>query len=172
MNRLAAIAVLMTSACVADEGAFVLDAEVLLPDDFLLFWDEAFNGIGDELVAVVPVDVMVYDPQTGEPLEGVELLLAPDTATARVLYTDEILLMEADECPSPCESSWDAYRDFVVIEMDTEEGTERVVMTDDNGLARAYVEVDAFPRVLGEWEPVMINVMMGPRSVEFLLIPE
>ena len=150
----------------------MFEAEVLPPDDSVLVWDEAFNGIGDELVAVVPVDVMVYDPQTGEPLQGVELFLAPNTATARVLHTDEILLMEADVCLPPCEGSWDAYRDFFVIDVDTEEGSDRVVMTDVNGLARAYVEVDAFPLVLNEWEPVTVNILMGPRSVEFLLIPE
>lgn len=172
MNRFFAIAAVWMSACVADEEAYVVGAEVLPPDDSLVFWDEAFNGIGDAMVAVVPVDVMVYDAQTGEPHEGVELLLAPNTATARALHTDEVLLTEPDSCLSPCEGAWDAYRDFVVRDVGAEEGSDRLLMTDENGLARAYVEVDAFPIVSGEWEPVMVNVLMGPRSVEFLLIPE
>jgi hypothetical protein len=48
---------------------------VLLPQDVEIAWDAAFEATGDARVAVVPLDVMVYEAATGDPVGDVEVTL-------------------------------------------------------------------------------------------------
>ena len=55
---------LLLGACVEEDADVV---RVLVPEDVDLHWDASFNGEDDGIAAVVPVDVMVYVDETGEP---------------------------------------------------------------------------------------------------------
>lgn len=141
MNRPAAIAVLVLVPGCA-EG--LSEPDLLLPGEELsVEWDEAWNGEGDGLGALVPVDVMVYDGATGEPVEGVQVLISADDDAVIPLPVGGVLLVEDETDP---DALWDASRDQYVALRPSALGWEDLVLeTDDGGIARLYLYVDAFP---------------------------
>ena len=58
MNRIFPFVLIAASACVAEVEGSDLLTEVLPPEDIGLLWDDSFNGIEDDVVAIVPVDVL------------------------------------------------------------------------------------------------------------------
>jgi len=144
MNRLALLTVVLVGCAVEmDETG----PQLLVPDMVAVDWDSSLDGVDDGLVALVPVDVMVYDSQSGDPLESVDIELfgaAPDTLLVGV--EDVFAAQAVDDLYSWDDPGlmWDAWRDRYVS---LSEGvpTERlVVSTDATGLARVYVVVDRF----------------------------
>lgn len=101
---LLAACLVVVSACTEDEGPH--GAQLLVPDDVLLHWDDSFNREGDGLGALVPIDVMVYDGVSGEPLAGAEVVIeASDTGTW-LLLEEDFVVVEPEGCldcalPSP-----------------------------------------------------------------------
>lgn len=85
-------------------------ANLLVPDDVDLHWDESFNGENDGLGALVPVDVMVYESGTGEPLDAVEIFLEASDQATWVLLDEDFLVVEPGLCVD-CPVLWDARRD-------------------------------------------------------------
>ncbi|MFT5460010.1 MAG: hypothetical protein ACI9K2_006525, partial [Myxococcota bacterium] len=151
---------LLLGACVEEEAEVV---RVLVPDDVELHWDDSFNGADDGIAAVVPVDVMVYVDETGEPLEGVQLELSTDAPDAVAVSVDDVLIFEGDDC-ADCELTWDAYRDRYVEIFGGPTGGDGAVLqlvTDVDGIARAYIHVDAFPYTDTEIAAVVVRVSMG-----------
>jgi hypothetical protein len=127
-------------ACV-DDGTAPEGARLLLPDAVTVNWDEAFNGVDDGVGTMVPVDLMVYEGSTGEPLEQVDILFAALAPGAEILAAPDITVVSA-----ACSSCvWDAGRDRYVS---WRAGTSSA-RTDEDGLARVYVWVDAFPHADG-----------------------
>jgi len=156
------------SACVAVDPA---EAELLVPEDIELHWDRAFNGVDDDLVALVPVDVMVYESESGEPLGGVALEIETDQSLLELLPFDAVSPLDADDCEGrPC--LWDARRDRYLDIGAGLSGLEPPLLTDVDGLARFYVLVDGFPGQEASYEPVPVVVSMGVHEATFQLVPQ
>ncbi len=176
MNRsLGTILLLLAAACVEDESV-PGGAQMLLPDDVLLHWDGSFNGADDGLVALVPVDVMVYESESGEPLEAVRVDLYTDAASTFMVPSEGVSAADVDDCLD-CVLSWDAYRDrYLVVDERDLTPTPLRLETDEDGLARAYVWVDAFPSEADDGDqdmaPVAVHVTMGLDDEAFLLLPQ
>jgi hypothetical protein len=172
--RLAALALALApfGGCLDEEPG----AAILQPDDVELHWNEAFNGVDDRLAAVVPVDVMVYDARTGEPLPSAHLLIGSEDANVAMLPPDSVAPVDPDLCSpdgavplaepvsagetsDPCSGlTWDAWRDlYLSIDGGVVPG-EIELWTDEDGVARAYVWADAFPVDEGGFEPALVEI--------------
>jgi hypothetical protein len=155
-----------------------MSAELLVPDDVGLHWDRAYNGVGDDRVALVPVDVMVFESESGEPLVDVALDIQPVAGHVSLLHFDAVAPLDAADCAErPC--LWDARRDryFEVAAGSSDAdagGSEPDVVrhTDRDGLARFYVLVDSFPGDGVEFAPVPVLVSMGIDEATFQLVPQ
>ncbi len=161
---------LLLGACVEEDADVV---RVLVPEDVDLHWDASFNGEDDGIAAVVPVDVMVYVDETGEPLEAVQLQLTTEDPLALAASVDDVLLVEADDC-FDCELTWDTWRDrYVELPVGIYDAADEGITleTDPDGIARAYIIVDAFPLSADGVEPIEVRVGMGTAEDAFLLTP-
>lgn len=103
------VALLPALIACGEEDARV-GARLLVPDNVSLHWDPSFNGEGDGLGALVPVDVMVYEARTGEPMDRVELLLEASDEATWVLLEEDFVVVEPALC-GDCSFLWDARRD-------------------------------------------------------------
>ncbi len=171
MNRSlfpATILLLGASAC-AEFGA--VDDELLVPDDLALHWDRSFNGEGDDRVALVPIDLMVYGALSGEPVADVQLTVEPDSSSVLVLPFEDVLPVDSADCDLvPC--VWDAWRDRYVDVLDSP-GEAPTWSTDRDGLVRAYLLIDAFPDAAdSDFDAVSVLVSMGMTEASFQLVPQ
>ena len=169
MNRIFPFVLIAASACVAEVEGSDLLTEVLPPEDIGLLWDDSFNGIEDDVVAIVPVDVLVYDISLDLPVQGVDVLLTPDHQDARVLAPESVDLLDPSDCMD-CEGTLDIYRGFYVEYI--ADSYQASVVTDVDGIARAYVEVDAFPLSDEGREPISVQVEADGHVVAFRIAPE
>ncbi len=143
-------------------------AAVLPPEDVELRWSDAFNGIDDQLAAFVPVDIMVYSPADGGPLADALVLVSSDAPVA-FLLPQSVDLVESDGCTSdplegdPCFGvAWDAWSDlYVAVDEGAATEGEMRLWTDEDGLARLIVRLDAFPVSEDGFEPAMIGLSLG-----------
>lgn len=144
--------------------------ELLVPEDVELRWDDAFNGVGDGRAALVPVDVMAYDGDSGDPLGAVSIdMLAGEGA--ELLPADAITAVDPDDDLADLEV-YDAWEDrYVAIDPDAPSLSR--IGTDAWGLARVYVLIDAFPADAegNGFAPVPVVVSMGETDDTFLLVP-
>jgi len=171
LNRIvpAAITLLMLSAC-ADE----FDAQLLVPDDIDVEWDESFNRTSDGIGVLVPIDVMVYEANTGEALYEVQLHVDTGLDTAMVVADDGVELVEVVDFDAE-DAEWDVWRDRYFTFDAPNDVVE--VQTDPDGLARIYVWVDAFEAGPVGFAPVTVTVSAvasesaGAFEETFSLIP-
>ena len=171
MTRSAVIAAVLVSTIACSEDTSV-ETELLVPDDMALHWDRSFNGEDDGRVALVPFDLMVYEAESGEPVADAPLVVEPGHDAVVFLPLDDIQPLDAEDCDAgPC--LWDAWRDRYVELL--EPGPDSRPSTDENGLVRAYLLVDAFPEsdaFDGDFEPVPVVVTMGAADASFHLVPQ
>lgn len=149
------------------------DAQLLVPDDVTLHWDASFNGVDDGRALLLPVDVMVYQGGTGEPIEGATIQLGGTDPGAMLLRPDAVQMVGPDQ---PVDGAWwDAWSDrYFAFAPDMHPTSRLVVDTDATGLARVYVFVDRFPVDDMEesgFAPAPVRVTMGETEESFLLIP-
>lgn len=175
MSRfLPAILPLLLAACGTEPSP---EAELLLPDLVSVAWEDAYNARNDGLGALVPVDVMVYDGASGEPLRDVELQVWTDDVAAWPTSAEGVVVVSPTD-PTALQATylqvWDASRDqFVAFE--PEDTID--LRTDDGGIARLYVYVDAFPEETSEdadessFGPVRVVVTMDDVDELFWLAP-
>jgi hypothetical protein len=147
---------------------------VLPPDDVELHWDEAFNAEDDGLAGLVTVDVMVYEALTGDPVEGVAVVLDSERAG---LVRPEAVIAAEDACADdmPCAGLvWDAWRDEYLVIEGFDPDRPVTLFTDADGIGRATVYVDAFPVEDGGFGPVEISVDVAGAEARavFSLIPQ
>lgn len=71
--------------------------EVLIPDQVPVVWDQAYNGVGDGLGALVPVDVMAYDGATGRPLAGLHVHVWTADAAAMPVGLDRVTVVDGQQ---------------------------------------------------------------------------
>lgn len=172
MKRLVHIAgLVLLPACGFDDVEET--PQLLVPEDVEVVWDASFNGAGDGMVALVPVDLMVYDASSGQPLAFTELdVRVVGGADAMVLFPDEVV-PSSPYSARQTDLMWDAWRDrwFVFAEESDSTAGDRV-RTDAWGLARIYVMADAFPASGADgFDPIPVVVSMGITDDTFLLVP-
>lgn len=157
-------------------------AAVLPPEDVELRWSDAFNGVDDQLAAFVPVDIMVYSPADGGPLADALVLVSSDAPVA-FLLPQSLDVVESDGCSSdpiegdPCFGvAWDAWSDlYVAVDDGAATEGEMRLWTDEDGLARLVVRLDAFPMGDNGFEPAVVGLSLGDdpsdADVSFSLYP-
>ena len=162
---------LALTACGQETWETSTEAQLLVPEDVEIQWDETFNGSNDGLAALVPVDIMVYEPGTGEPLVGWAVRVLSDDTDVAILGLDDVEVVSTEGCKD-CVITWDAHRDryFEVLGDSTDGMT---LLTDEDGLVRVVVQVDAFPVNPRESDYVSVGVSVGAGAHEesFYLVP-
>jgi hypothetical protein len=162
-------------ACVEEDGGSRGEPEVLLPEPLRLQWADSFNDVDDGLVGLVPVDVMVYDRASGRPLEGVEVYLDVPSPGARVVDPLQVATLRGLTCEA-CNATWDSFRDRFVWIAGSEDPIlgARWFRTDEAGIVRAYVLVDAFlpSDRPSDYEPIEVLVTRGARTESFLVVAD
>ena len=161
MNRPFAIVAVATATLVGcAEPQERLVPELLVPDEVAVEWDAQFDeaeGVG----ALLPVDLMVYDANTGEPLGNMDLTVEAlqDADHLILLADDEVVNVE----PGCIDCYWDAGRDRYVGFEDPGDSLLEV-QTDPEGLARVYLWLEALPEPL-EVEVAAPQLDPTPRQV-------
>jgi hypothetical protein len=157
------------------------EGQLLVPADVEFPWNDAYNEPYDGRAAIVPLDVMVYDGLTGEPVAGVDVELSSDEA--EFVDADEVLRADGDAGCDAC--VWDAYRDeYVELPADLAFGGRElglagrdtgrgalIVTTDAAGLVRAHAVVDALPVARGAFAPVAVRVRIDGDEATLRLEP-
>jgi len=180
MNRIpmaSAAALAVLSGC--GESTELGDTQLLVPEDVSLHWDQRFNSESDGLGALVPVDIMVYEGVTGEPVEGVEVKVHSEHDGLVVVPIGDVVMVDGEACDG-CAFLWDAWRDQY-FEYDFVEGAERPghhldVITDEHGLARVYLYIDQFPAGgfadSGDFGAASVLISTGIHEETFFLVPQ
>ena len=174
MNRSLTISVLLAfSATACVEGDELAGAQLWVDDDVVLQWDVSFNGQSDGLGAVVPVDVMVFDSITGEPVFDVALLVESGHNGTQIIDVDRVLGVEPEDCLN-CDMLWDAWSDrYVAFDQVLAPEDTMVVHTDEDGQARIYLVVDNFSvDGVADFEAVPVLVSMGIKEATFHIVPQ
>ncbi|MEQ1568260.1 MAG: hypothetical protein ABMA64_21655 [Myxococcota bacterium] len=172
MSRWAVAASLLLVACGEGESD-----GLLLPEVVEVGWEPAYNGRSDALGALVPVDVMVYDPTTGEPRGAVEVHVWTDDDAARPVAVEAVTRAQSEDRDTestefaPQLDVWDAEHDEFVSLVPSD---DLVLLTDADGVARLYVFVDAFPPspdLPGSFDPIRVMVGADETDDLFWLMP-
>jgi hypothetical protein len=148
--------------------------QLLVPEDVELHWDASFNGREDGRVALVPVDVMIYEGSSGEPLGDVPLDVHAGSGGVAGIVDPADVVPQAPDLEPAGNAVWDAWRDrwFAFVDGAPPPQAEIRTRTDASGLARFYVMADAFAPVEGDvFAPIPIVVSMGITDDTFLLVP-
>lgn len=138
-RSIAALAALALVGCTEPEERLV--PELLVPDAVAVEWDAQFDD-AEFVGALLPVDLMVYDATTGEPMGNMDLTVEPldDPENLILLADDEVDNVE----PGCLDCYWDAGRDRYVGFDDPGDPILQV-QTDPEGLARIYLWLEALP---------------------------
>ena len=168
MNRLTSIlfvATLAAAGCDVD-----VDAEgrvrILPPDDVAFVWDVSMNAQDDGMGALVPLDVLVYDRHTGEPMRDVEVDV---TIEHGVLLPEDGLMLFREASCATCVSFWDAQLDRTVLLDETDGVSSGVFLSDGDGMVRLYAVMDELPTRDGEFEVSAVQIQAGRDAVMVLL---
>lgn len=147
--------------------------QLLAPEQVEFYWDSSFNGYEDNLGALVPMDLMVYDGVSGEALEAVRLDIAIAGGEGLVVPPEAVGFLDVEEC-ADCDYLWDSYRDqyFVLPEGDGALANRLTLETDNTGLARVYVFVDALGEESFGNSHLDVRIGMGDSSQTVVLVAE
>lgn len=166
MKLLPISALVTLTAC----GPVVGDAMLLVPEEVELHWDQAFNGDEDGLVAIVPIDVMVFDAESAEPISAAEIEVTALGDGYGLVPAGAIRTVDGD-C-AVCEPLWDAHRDrYVSIEEEPATTLRRT--TDRDGLVRLHVVVDSVDgeEASGLFELLPLTAASDTVDATFYLVP-
>lgn len=162
--HLLAVASLALAACDTEDDVMAR-AQILVPEDVEFPWNEAYNQAEDGIAAILPLDVMVYDGASGEPVvfapveldaEGVGFVLIDDVASA-------------DESCLDC--LWDPWLDQYVALRPGALTAPLGAVTDADGLARVYAVVDALPMDLYGFDDEVVRVRLADNEAVVHLVP-
>ena len=173
----AAAALAVLSGC--GESPELGDAQLLVPEDVSLHWDQRFNDEADGHEGSETVEIMVYESVTGEPVDGVGVKVQSEHDGLVVVPIGDVVLVDGEECDG-CAFFWDAWRDQY-FEYDFIEGADSPgplldVMTDEHGLARVYLYIDTFPvgafTEIDDFAAVSVLISTGIHDETFYLVPQ
>lgn len=162
---------LLVTACIPPKSGVEApySAALQLPDDVMLAWDSQYNEVEDGIGALVLLDMLVYDSDSGYPMDNIRLeimslwngiYLIPQTAVKIVPPPNEPDMSECDadgdgnidfDAPDAC--SWSEYFDtsgnqYFELASEFASAYSPNLMygaTDEHGLLRVYVYVDSMP---------------------------
>lgn len=137
-----------------------IEPQLLVPADLEVPWDVSFDGVGDGLVAVLPVDVMLYDANTGDPLADVAVEVSVPNGEAGLVGENDVVIA------APEQAVWDARRDRWVALATDRLAASGSYRTDATGLVRLNVVVDAF-----DGAPVVVSVVASGVEERFVVGP-
>jgi hypothetical protein len=168
LNRF--LPLLWLAACATEDSAS--EPQLLIPSNIQVDWDESFNETADGLVAVVPVDVMVYDPVTGDPVADERITVTGAAPGVWIAPADAVFPADPDDEAA----LWDAWRDrYVEVDAPRSRRSDPLrAATDSTGLVRVYVVVDRFPTsrgAVGGLATVAVTVATDDTEEPFLLTP-
>lgn len=162
---------LMVTACLPPSSGVEApySAALQLPEDITLAWNQEYNDVEDGIGALVLLDLLVYDADSGDPMDNIRIevmslwsgiYLIPQTAV-------KIVPPPAEPDPAECDSDGDGQIDFDApdacswSEMFDTSGDQYFELaseyasayspnlmygaTDEHGLLRVYVYVDSMP---------------------------
>ena len=159
-------------ACV-DVGSTAGEPELLLPDPVSVTWEAAYDDEGDGLGALIPVDLMTYDGESGEPVAAIELVVWVPAGAAWPVPAGEVVMVNAEDCYGCEPLLWDAQSDEYLLMPPVSESL--TLETDHEGLARLYVYVDSFPEGSAgsdrDFGDLSVVVVMGDTEQSFMLLP-
>lgn len=169
---------------------------VSVPEGLIVGWNEAYNGVDDDVGAVTFFDVMVLDPD-GYPLEGVLIEVNSNYGGLYLIPAEAIRTVDAPTAPedlaASCEDEDGNYTgedDACAWTYDTVTGTYFEFgagyadaggysptymrdVSDDRGLLRVYGYLDAMPvDDEGVFGSVQITVSIGVDSGVYLIESE
>jgi hypothetical protein len=153
MNTPRAIALASLLVACGDPGA----PELLVPDAVSVQWSDAYDGADDGLGSVVPVDVMVYDSASGEPLAGVALTVSSEHDGTWVLPDGALVPEENGSGPVLFDARHDRYLALQLDEADALVGSRQVV-TNADGIARVLLFVDSLPGGPRDFDDVAVVI--------------
>ena len=168
-NAVAASAVVLMSACLPP-GTGVeapYSAALQLPEDITLSWDQEYNETDDGIGALILLDLLVYDSDSGSPLDNIRvevmslwggIYLIPKTAVKTVPGPEQPDPAECDadnngeidvDAPDSCSWFWDTSGDqYIQLSSEYAGGRAPNLMygaTDEHGLLRVHAYVDSMP---------------------------
>jgi len=166
MNKPIAIIAVATLAVACGQ-----EERLLLPETVAIHWNVSFNGLQDDRVAIVPVDLMVYDAADGVPLAGVDVDVSVNGTHAVLAEVDDVA-PAFTEC-GDCDVVWDAYQDdYYWMKLADRDDASRLNLTaDSDGIAKFYVVVDAFELDTDAFLAVDVVAETGLAQGTFSLVP-
>ena len=166
-RSMVALAALIGSGCATEPDAG--DAQLLVPDEIEFYWNDAYNDVGDRVGAFIPLDIMVYDTESGEPVAWTEVALSGEFAG--LLPGDAVTDAWLADCVD-CVEVYDVFRDDQVAIGLLPSSTLRV-STDDSGLARVYAVVDSLPvDADADFVPAGIHLVSGGLEASVALVTD
>jgi hypothetical protein len=162
------VLVLALAACgpedIMDEGA-----QLLVPVEVEFPWNEAYNEADDGRAALVPLDVMVYDGVTGEPVFA-DLVLRAENA--EFILPEQVVDAQPGSDARVCtDCIWDVYRDEFVAQPLQDPDAPLTLVTDSDGMARVFVVVDEVPLRDGNFDDITVAVVLGSQEELVGLVP-
>ena len=143
-------------------------ASLQLPDDIVLAWNQAYNETEDGIGALVLMDLLVYDSDSGYPMDNIRIevmslwqgiALIPQSAIKTVpgpaepvegecFDADGNILADApDACSWHFNTRGDEYFELASEYADADGYSPNLMYgkTDEHGLLRVYAYVDSMP---------------------------
>jgi hypothetical protein len=174
-------------------------AALQLPEDVVLSWNKEYNEVEDGIGALVLLDMLVYDSDSGDPMDNIRvevmslwsgIYLIPQTAVKIVPPPNEPDMAECDvdgdgqidfDAPDSC--SWSSNFDtsgnqYFELASEFASAYSPNLMygaTDEHGLLRIYVYVDSMPATadsesgLVTFDPSGIWASIGHQSGNVLI---
>jgi hypothetical protein len=162
---------LWVTACVPPDSGVEApySAALQLPDDITLSWNTQYNEVEDGIGALVLLDMLVYDSDSGDPMDNIRLevmslwsgiYLIPQTAVKIVPPPNDPDPSECDadgdgnidfDAPDSCswsgnfDTSGDQYFEIASEYASAYSPNLMYGATDEHGLLRVYVYVDSMP---------------------------
>lgn len=145
-------------------------AELLVPHTTPVRWAETYDAPDDGVGALVPVDLMAYDSVSGEPWSDMAITVWAEGENVWPVPDTEPVAVDPDVCVT-CELWFDGEGDDFIEPLAYRSGL--TLRTDDDGLVRLFVFVDAFPSRTAEGNPADLAVFatMGTLEESFVLTP-
>lgn len=143
-------------------------AQLLLPEEVEFHWNDAYNGDGDALAALVPFDVMVYDGESGEPIGWAAVEVSGEHA--KLVAAEWVQEAWVQDC-GDCRRLWDVWRDDHV-DLVAEPESTLTLSTDADGLVRVYAIVDSLPTDDEGFLPARVTVAADSLEATLLLVTD
>jgi len=186
------LALALSTGCIPDTGVPApYTADISMTEEISLSWDSTFNERGDGTGALFILDILVFDAESGTPLDNIQVevtsgwsgvYLIPKTAVKTVSYPgepdpsacdadgDEII---DDDAPDSCSWYWDTtgqqYFQLAGDFADAYRPNYLIGATDNRGIMRTYLYVDDVPETDLAFGDVQIMASLGHTSTAMMI---